>query len=910
MQRVLRKRILRDLKVNFFRYFALGLLIVMAMFLVVTIVGNGENLTRGTVKIAEETNLEDGEFKVFVPLTKEQISDIEKMDVKVSEQFYLDYVMENEDKSVLRIFKVRKNINKMHYTQGNEPSKAGDIALEKRFCETQNIKTGDKINISGKEYNVVGIGCVSDYEAPYKELSDTSCNSKYFGMAFMTDEDYENFEKEGKAEKTEEYSYAYSLGKGVSNKKLKNYLNDIKIDADEVDDKYFKEYWEDTGGVEEDLRDAIKDLREATDDVSEGLAKLDKHSDDISDASAKLFESYLKQANSSLEESGMDVHLTEKNFENELDRLIDESDEPMVRLSLRSAKSELVDLKKYKDGVKDYTKGVGKLSDGTGEMADGEEELDDATDEALDEFDFSLSNLTLFVKRADNPRIFATKTDKEVDIMAGLVAGAFLLVLMAYVISVFVVHSIEKESSIIGTLYSMGVTKNDLILHYISLPVVVTVVSGLGGGLLAATGILVPMVADSSYQYFSIPYFEFEVPKYLWIYCGVIPPFISVIVNTIIINSKLGRPALSLIRNEKKQNKIRKIDLGKMNFVAAFRIRQMLREFRSGLAVIFGMLLALLVFMLASNSYIYCSAIPKDYGADTKYEYMYTLKYPEKEVPEGAAPAYAYTCKKSDMGCNFDVTMLGLEKGNPYFDVNTTKSKEKVAVSSAFAQKFRLNVGDEFVVTDEEKEVKYAFTVDSIANYSTGFYIFMNIDTMRDMFDKSDDYYNVLFSDKELDVEAGRLCSTITKDDIVMGAGVFVNIMMSMVYMLIIASVAIFCVVMYLMMKVMIDRSALNISLIKVFGYRRKEIKKLYLDGNFFIVAIGGAICVPLAKIIMNEIFPLMVSNVNCGIHLDAPFYFYIIVYAVIILLYFIINALLVKNLDKYTPAEVLKNRE
>ena len=70
MQKVLRKRVLRDLKKNFFRYLALGLMIAMGIFLVVTIVGSAETLTKGTEDLAEKTNLEDGEFEVFVPLSK------------------------------------------------------------------------------------------------------------------------------------------------------------------------------------------------------------------------------------------------------------------------------------------------------------------------------------------------------------------------------------------------------------------------------------------------------------------------------------------------------------------------------------------------------------------------------------------------------------------------------------------------------------------------------------------------------------------------------------------------------------------------------------------------------------------------------------------------------------------------
>ena len=133
---------------------------------------------------------------------------------------------------------------------------------------------------------------------------------------------------------------------------------------------------------------------------------------------------------------------------------------------------------------------------------------------------------------------------------------------------------------------------------------------------------------------------------------------------------------------------------------------------------------------------------------------------------------------------------------------------------------------------------------------------------------------------------------------------------MPMVYTISFASATIFCVVMYLMMKVMIDRSAYNISLIKVFGFNRKEIKKLYLDGNFYIIAIGALICIPLSKLIMNKMFPFMISNVTCGLNVKAPFIYFVVIYLVIIVLYLVINNLLVRRLNKFTPAEVLKNRE
>lgn len=910
MQKVLRKRVLRDLRANFFRYFALGLMIAMGIFLVVTIVGSAETLIKGTEDIAEETNLEDGEFEVFVPLTAKDKEGISDMGIDIEEQFFFDYQLDDEDLGIVRIFKVRDKINKVHYIEGGEPKDKYDIVMEKRYAEEHDLAVGDSFDIAGYTYKISAIGVVSDYDGPFKEISDTSCNSKGFGPMYVTEDAYEEFKASGKAQKSEDYLYTYKLGNGKTDKDLKDYLKDLKIESTQVDDELFQEYWDRTGGVEDELRDAVKELRDATDEVRDGLDELSENNDDINDATSELMDAYLEQTSDALKGYGVDVKLTEKNFESELDKLIDAVPNPVMADTLKDTKKQLQDMQEYKDGIQEYTDGVDELYDGLDDMSDGVKELDESVDDALEEFDFELSNLTMFLKRADNQRIFATKNDKIVDVEVGIIAGAVIFVLLAYVISVFVVHSIESESSIIGTLYSMGVTKNDLLVHYITLPVVVTFIGGLVGALVASTGIMAPTIAASSYSYFSIPRFTFRVPYYLWIYSVACPPVIAVIVNVLGIRSKLNRTALSLIRNESKEGRIKKINLKGMNFVSAFRIRQMLREMRSTLAVVLGMFLSLLVFMIAVNCFILCTNIADDYENDTKYEYMYTLKYPEEKAPKDAEPAYAYTCKKEAMGFNFDVTILGIDDDNPYFNVKPGKSKLDVIVSNAFAEKFMLKEGDEFIVTDEDKEIKYAFSIKEIAEYSSGFYIFMDIDVMRDMMGESDDYYNVLFSDKKLDIDPGRVYSTTTKADIVDGSSVFTDLMMPMVYTISFASVIIFCMVMYLMMKVMIDRSAYNISLIKTFGYKRKEIRKLYLDGNFYIIALGALICLPLSKIMMNKMFPFMISNVACGMNVSTPMIFYVVTYIVIIVLYFVINSLLVRRLNRFTPAEVLKNRE
>jgi len=186
----------------------------------------------------------------------------------------------------------------------------------------------------------------------------------------------------------------------------------------------------------------------------------------------------------------------------------------------------------------------------------------------------------------------------------------------------------------------------------------------------------------------------------------------------------------------------------------------------------------------------------------------------------------------------------------------------------------------------------------------------MDIDCMRELFGESDTYFNQVFANKALDIEAGRLYAVTTKKDIEKAADVFINEMKPMITMMISVSALIFAVVMYLMMKVMIDRSAFHISMVKVFGYRAGEIKKLYLNGNFYVIAVGALVCIPLAKKCMDLMYPVMVSNVACSMRLQFSWQLYAIIYAGVLLVYLIINQLLVGRLNKVNLAEVLKNRE
>jgi len=1019
---ILFKRALRDLKAGWTRYIALSLLIIFSIFIVVSLMGAAVTIIDYTELRDRELCREDGEFSVFVPLREEEEKKLTDKGISLEKMFFVDYDL-NEDQ-VLRAFKVRENINRISIIDGSLPANDNEAVLERRYSEVNNINIGDKVTIGGKEFTISGIGAAPDYNTVIKKVSDTVVDSRYFGLIFMTSKAYEDLYASADSVNSEEYYYAYLLNGAMTEVELKDYLEDIEFDVDDIDDPYFKEYWDKVAGKKDDLVEGIDKLKDGAKDIAKGASELydgTKEFDDgmgelkdsmpdlkkgvkeLDDGAAQLEKgvkaytdgvsqvesgaSSLSSGAKSLAKGTKDLNSGAKQYGSGVDQYSEsvnamtQNEDPYVAGVASSMAGPVKDLangysqikngvagvdsgaqqlssganqlyngiKKLKDnntalrngatalhkgttelknGTKELADGVDKLYDGSGKIKDGAKELADGTkkyadgvkefsDEAndlIDEvFDFKTSNLMLFMNHNDNPRIDSAADDVQINYSASIIFGILLVMLFAYVISVFIVHMIDQESSVIGALNSMGVKRRTLTLSYVAVPVIVTFVSGVIGTLIAVlTPAGIPAQMADSLGYFSMPEMDVEVTPFILIYGLVVPPVTALIVNVLVVRNRLKKTPLALLRNEQKVVRGRDVKIRGLKFISMFRLRQILREMRAGITVILGLLMSLLVALMAVNTSVYCSKVKDYYISQTKYEYMYNYKYPTEEVPEGGYEAVAEGFKKEIYGYTFDVTLMGITEDNPFFDTGKLPDNDTdLVVSSAVASKYALKVGDVFTLTDDKGERLYAFRVCKIFDYSASLMVFMDIDRCRDMFGEDDDYFNVVFSDHKLDIDSGRLYSVVSKEEIARSSGIYVEMMGPMVTTMTVASSVIFLVVMYLMVKMMIDRSSFNISLVKIFGFRNKEVRKMYLDGNFYIVAIGALISIPLCKMIMDYIYPrYLVSNVGVGINPTYPPYLYLAIFLVIIVLYLAINLVLTGRIRKIVPAEVLKNRE
>lgn len=911
MQRILNKRITRNLKKNFFRYFALFFLIILGMYLVIGGISSAENIITSVNNTAEKTNLEDGEFTVFTPLSTANLDQLENKGVKIEKQFYLDYIQ--HDNSTLRIFKNRDKINLIELKEGTLAKNLNEIVLEQHYAKNHDLIIGSFVEIGEDEFKVTGIGSTSDYDAPLKNITDSSVESAMFGTGFVCEEQYIKLNNKKNSSKAEEFLYAFTLNEEMTSKELKKYLRDIKIEKNQINDKFLLEKINELEEKQKEIKDGITTLTNSTKDINTALIDLNSNNEDIISGLDELFNQTLLIVSDKIASSGINVNITKENYEKIFNNLITQSANlnPQLEKSLKTTLSELRELNKFNEGVKTYLLNNNKIADGSTKILNGVKELQDKTNEIIEkDFKIEIENLTEFIEKDVNPRIAASIDDVLINKYAGIVSGIIVMLLFTYVISVFIVHDINQETPIIGSLYSLGVTKKQLTKHYLKLPFIITLLGGIIGTIIGFSPIGTGTQTSESASYFSLPEITSTYPIYLIIYGIVMPCLVSLIVNNISIHKKLSMPALKMLKNDQNRNKVKKAKLNKLNFIHKFQLRQFLREMKSSFTIVLGMFLSLLILMIGFNTFTICSNMRKQNEEDTKFSYMYTYKYPTTKEPNNAETCYLENLKKETFGYNFDVTFLGIDDDNKYFNFSVPKEKNSVCISNSVAIKYNLEKGDKLVVTDDVNNIDYAFTVDSIVPYSIGLHVFMDIDSMRELFNKADDYYNVVLSDENLDIDPDRLYATISKDDIVKSSQVFIDKMHSFIATMIGVSIMIFMLVMYLMIKVMLDRSSYNMSLMKIFGYKNKELSKLYLNSNFILIAVSALICIPLSKIIINSLFPYFISNVSAGMDLTPNFKFYIYIYIGIMLCYFIISKILTLRIRKVSPVEVLKNRE
>ena len=194
MKNPLNKRIKRELKSEIGKYLSLFLFLTLTIGFV-----SGFLVAGGSMKTAYDESfgkykIEDGHFSLAMPANDDLIKQVEDKDASVSKLYYKNF--ELEDKHNIRVYKNRKDIDKICLMKGKMPKSDNDIVIDRLYAENNEISVGDKIKVDGKNFNISGFVAFSDYSALFKNTTDMMFDAKKFTIACVTDDAFEKLGNE------------------------------------------------------------------------------------------------------------------------------------------------------------------------------------------------------------------------------------------------------------------------------------------------------------------------------------------------------------------------------------------------------------------------------------------------------------------------------------------------------------------------------------------------------------------------------------------------------------------------------------------------------------------------------------------------------------------------------------------
>lgn len=478
--------------------------------------------------------------------------------------------------------------------------------------------------------------------------------------------------------------------------------------------------------------------------------------------------------------------------------------------------------------------------------------------------------LTDYVPRYQNQAIIFTGEDMGGDRAMMTILLYIIIVIIAFVFGVTISNTIAKEATVIGTLRATGYTRNELIRHYMAMPVVVTVIAATIGNVLGYT-VLKDVNANLYYGSYSLPTYVTIWSYSAFIETTVIPLVLMVVITFMVLRKKLKLSPLKFLRRDLSTKKHKQaINLNKrIPFFTRFRLRIVLQNISNYVVLLIGILFAnfLLLFSLLFPDALgnYVKILPESMFCD----YQYILQLPAGALDEdnkvesminmmmfqGAVEtdnpdaekftAYGLKTTPRTMFTENEISIYGINKDSKYLDIDF--KGDEVYVSTAYAEKWMIEPGDDIELKEAYEDKTYTFHVAGIYKYDGGLTVFMEQEAMNKRFDFGEGTFTGYFSNTEITdidekyigqvIDFAALSKISRQLDISMGG------MMKVVSVF---SVIMYVMLIYLLSKTIIEKNATSISMTKILGYTNGEIAKLYVVVTSILVVIFTLVSCPI----------------------------------------------------------------
>ena len=524
--------------------------------------------------------------------------------------------------------------------------------------------------------------------------------------------------------------------------------------------------------------------------------------------------------------------------------------------------------------------------------------------ELLSAFAASLP-LTDFVPRYQNCAINFTGDDMGSDRVMMLTILYIMMVILGFVFAVTTRGTIEQEASTIGTLKASGYSNGELLRHYLTLPTLITLAAAVAGNVLGYT-CMKDLVVRIYYHSYSLPTYTTVWNGNAFLLTTVIPLVIILVLNVLVISGALRYSPLDFLRHELTRRKSHDVvRLSRGSFLSRFRTRVMLQNLSGYLTLLIGIAFVTVLLVFGMMFRPLMDHFKEDVVSSMIAEYQYVLRTPVETSVSGAEP---YSLSELEYDGWEKIMVYGVQTDSRYIPGVETG---RILLSDGFMEKYGIKVGDSIRLEAPYENKSYTFKVGGSYHYPASLTVFLSEEDFNKTFEREPGSFNGYLSDAKLtDLPEEAVSNTITQSDLTVMADQLDDSLGMMFPMFCGFGFVIYVLMVYLLSKMIIDRNARSISMLKIMGYHDGEAGMLYNRATALVTAVSLLLAIPVTVLLIKVIYYAMMKEYAGWLTFYVAPWVYPVSFAFGAVGFALVSLLLMRRVRKIPLSVALKNIE
>lgn len=514
-----------------------------------------------------------------------------------------------------------------------------------------------------------------------------------------------------------------------------------------------------------------------------------------------------------------------------------------------------------------------------------------------------------YTSSASNGRINAALSESDLICTVAAIAAPVVYIIVILLIMLMLGRKLKAEQHQIGTLTALGYRSGEITRHYL----LYSLIPGIAGSILslvAGYAMTFPFCGFYFGYYEQLEY-KVHINPAIAVAAAVIPPVLYCLAAWRSVSRMTSRKPVEMLRETESSSGKKRSGSSwkKFSFRNRYRIRSVIEHKARSFVAVAGIAVSTICVLLGWCIKDSVDTLVEKSVSGTSFDYTCFMNTTEFEIPENAEGVLINQYEKD--GSTLVFNMWGYDSDTSYINMKTMDDKDMeygcYYMTNAAAKAYGIEKGDSFTFRDPITTDTFEIEISGIIDDNTNSAVYTSAENVAEFMGYDKDDKNTVISNEKPDLDEDLVIKTLSKSDVEKSIKAVVDMYYAVCYIITVIGFIIGVLSMYLIAGMMIGENTVNISTLKILGYRKKEITGLILAPNTIMAAVGMVIAVPLTIAISAAMFASSVADIGVYFPMTIKSLSFVITCAVIVLSYIVSVFLAQKKVNRIEMTESLK---